>query len=186
MIDAKVVSDRSFPGYLSAIQHRNVFFIDLKFSKESNDEKSYFNKCEIEYFKSANFYFFRAVTHIVKSLVTNIELNDTKIKNQIGCISPYKKQVLKLSEELKQKIGNKWRTHATVNTVDSFQVIYTKKFTFQGQEKDVIIFSAVRACHNLNNVYEDQNLIGFLTDVRRLNVAITRPRFVLFVVGRTS
>jgi hypothetical protein len=68
---------------------------------------------------------FRAVAHIVKSLVTSLEVNDTKSKNQIGCISPYKKQVVKLNEELRQKIGNKWRNFVSVNTVDSFQVIET-------------------------------------------------------------
>jgi len=54
----------------------------------------------------------------------------------------------------------------------------------KGQEKDVVVFSAVRASPNLKGTVDRKNLIGFLSDVRRLNVAITRPRFVLLVVGK--
>lgn len=44
-------------------------------------------------------------------------------KNAIGCISPYKKQVIKLTEALKDKYGHKFREHVAVNTVDAFQVL---------------------------------------------------------------
>jgi superfamily I DNA and/or RNA helicase len=64
---------------------------------------------------------------------------------------------------LQRKRGN-----VAVKTVDSFQ----------GQEKDIIIFNCVRA--------NPGNVIGFLSDVRRLNVAITRPRFFLFIVGHAE
>ena len=59
-----------------------------------------------------------------------------------------------------------------VNTVDAFQ----------GREKDMIIFNCVRSNCHLNI----QSSLGFLMDERRLNVAITRPRHFLIVVGNTS
>jgi superfamily I DNA and/or RNA helicase len=46
----------------------------------------------------------------------------------------------------------------------------------------VILFSTVRASAHAGGS-DDHNLIGFLSDVRRLNVAITRPKFVLIVIG---
>ena len=56
-----------------------------------------------------------------------------------------------------------------VNTVDAFQ----------GREKDIIIFNCVRS--NFSQTL--QGSLGFLTDYRRLNVAITRPRHFLIIVG---
>lgn len=47
----------------------------------------------------------------------------------------------------------------------------------------MIILSTVRAKPNTALQTDEQNLIGFLSDVRRLNVAITRPRFLLIVIG---
>ncbi|KAJ3088732.1 hypothetical protein HK102_008076, partial [Quaeritorhiza haematococci] len=58
--------------------------------------------------------------------------------------------------------------HIDIRTVDGFQ----------GQERDFVIFTTVRA-----NAFGD---IGFLRDVRRLNVALTRARFALYVVGDVS
>ena len=59
-----------------------------------------------------------------------------------------------------------------VNTVDAFQ----------GSEKDIIIFDCVRA----NQIKHDIASLGFLLDQRRLNVAITRPRHFLFIVGNSN
>jgi len=59
-----------------------------------------------------------------------------------------------------------------VNTVDAFQ----------GREKDMIIFNCVRS----NSIMNVQSSLGFLTDERRLNVAITRPRHFLVIVGNSK
>lgn len=72
-----------------------------------------------------------------------------------GIISPYKDQVKFLKEQI----------DGTINTVDGFQ----------GKEKEVIIFSLTRS--------NEEGLIGFLTDERRLNVAITRAKKKLIIIG---
>ena len=84
----------------------------------------------------------------------------------IGIISPYKLQIQYLREQLaEQGIASK---NIQVQTVDGFQ----------GQEKDIIIISLVRS----NSKQE----IGFLKDLRRMNVAITRARKKLIIVGDSS
>lgn len=85
----------------------------------------------------------------------------------IAVISPYKGQVHNLRKELAKLPGN-ISSLIEVNTVDSFQ----------GREKDFVFFSCVRAGHISAN-----RSIGFLSDKRRLNVAITRAKHCLVVVG---
>lgn len=83
-----------------------------------------------------------------------------------GIISPYKAQVQYLRSKIKADAALRpFRSLLTVNTVDGFQ----------GQERDVIFISLVRA-------NEDGN-IGFLNDLRRMNVAITRARMKLVILG---
>ena len=84
----------------------------------------------------------------------------------VGIISPYKGQVRLLRRLLRQdKYWKPFRGLITVNTVDGFQ----------GQERDVIVISLVRS--------NEQGDIGFLRDLRRMNVAITRARMKLIIVG---
>lgn len=81
-------------------------------------------------------------------------------KGQIGVISPYKAQV-KLIKTLLDDLGH----NIQVDTVDGFQ----------GQEKDVIVISFVRS--------NDDGYLGFLNDVRRLNVALTRAKKLRIAIG---
>lgn len=84
----------------------------------------------------------------------------------VGIISPYKGQVQLLRRMLRQdRYWKPFRGQISVNTVDGFQ----------GQERDVIVISLVRS--------NDQGAIGFLRDLRRMNVAITRARMKLIIVG---
>ena len=84
----------------------------------------------------------------------------------VGVISPYKAQVQRLRQLIRQeKRLRPMRQLITVNTVDGFQ----------GQERDVIIISLVRS--------NDDGQIGFLSDLRRMNVAMTRARFQLIILG---
>ena len=83
-----------------------------------------------------------------------------------GIISPYKAQVYYLRSLIKKNpFFRPFRKLITIHTVDGFQ----------GQERDVIMISLVRA-------NEDGN-IGFLKDLRRMNVAITRARMKLIIIG---
>ena len=87
----------------------------------------------------------------------------------VGLISPYKAQVQFLRQLLKKDSFFKpYRSAITVNTVDGFQ----------GQERDVILISLVRA--------NEEGQIGFLNDLRRMNVAITRARMKLIILGDAS
>src|SRR5574344_21869 len=84
----------------------------------------------------------------------------------VGIISPYRAQVQYLRRLLKKREFFKpYRKLISVNTVDGFQ----------GQERDVILISLVRA--------NDDGEIGFLRDLRRMNVAITRARMKLIILG---
>ena len=84
----------------------------------------------------------------------------------VGIISPYRAQVQYLRRLLKKSEYFKpLRRQISVNTVDGFQ----------GQERDVIMISLVRS--------NDDGQIGFLRDLRRMNVAMTRARMKLFVLG---
>lgn len=85
----------------------------------------------------------------------------------VGVISPYRHQV----ELLKEKIfllPENFRSHITVNTVDSFQ----------GQERDAIFISMTRS--------NADSTIGFLSDIRRMNVAMTRARKKLVMIGDSA
>jgi len=87
----------------------------------------------------------------------------------VGVISPYRAQVQYLRRLLKNKEFFKpYRHLISVNTVDGFQ----------GQERDIILISLVRA--------NDEGQIGFLRDLRRMNVAITRARMKLIILGDAS
>lgn len=83
-----------------------------------------------------------------------------------GIISPYKAQVYYLRSLIKRNsFFRPFRKLITIHTVDGFQ----------GQERDVILISLVRA--------NDDGNIGFLKDLRRMNVAITRARMKLIILG---
>ncbi|KAH3900110.1 ATP-dependent 5'-3' DNA helicase HCS1 SCDLUD_003077 [Saccharomycodes ludwigii] len=87
-------------------------------------------------------------------------LNSNVLQDHIGIISPYSAQV----SLLKSLVHSKY-SQVEISTVDGFQ----------GREKEVIILSLVRS----NDTYD----VGFLRDDRRLNVAMTRPRRQLCVIG---
>lgn len=87
----------------------------------------------------------------------------------VGIISPYRAQVQLLRKELrKREFFRPYRHLLTVNTVDGFQ----------GHECDIILISLVRS--------NDGGDIGFLRDLRRMNVAITRARMKLIILGSSE
>ena len=84
----------------------------------------------------------------------------------VGIISPYKVQTQYLRQQIrKREEFRPFRQVISVNTVDGFQ----------GQERDLILISLVRS--------NDSGQIGFLSDLRRMNVAMTRARMKLIIFG---
>lgn len=152
----------------------NVFpplaFYDLRAGQEEVDETgSKFNEAE-------------AV--LVTQLLAQIRKLGCSIS--VGIISPYAAQVNRLIHLQKLSLNDNSRVDVNAEMIDSGTADLTSATSeisvrvctvdsFQGQECDIIIFSTVRS--------NKGRKLGFLKDERRLNVAITRARFSLIVVG---
>ncbi len=111
---------------------------------------------------------------LVKHLITYIEQIEEhdalrELRN-IGIISPYRAQTKLLKKLIfgNSSISTTIQNFIDINTVDSFQ----------GQERDVVYISMVRS--------NEKNKIGFLADIRRMNVALTRARKKLVVIGDSA
>lgn len=113
-----------------------------------------------------------------EQLLRLLRLFSTENLPDIALISPYREQVnflektiledAELAPLLAPADGNRAAKKLTINTIDGFQ----------GQERDVVFISLVRS--NLKNE------IGFLSDYRRMNVAMTRARKLLIVTGDSA
>ncbi|XP_065856347.1 probable helicase MAGATAMA 3 [Euphorbia lathyris] len=132
-------------------------FFDIHEGKESqpSGSGSWVNTDEIDF-----------VMHLYHKLVTmHPELRSS---SQFAIISPYRNQVKLFQDRFKETFGQESQKFVDIQTVDGFQ----------GREKDVAIFSCVRA-------NKDRG-IGFLSDFRRMNVGITRAKSSVLVVGSAS
>ncbi|CAN1841283.1 Helicase SEN1 [Linum perenne] len=85
----------------------------------------------------------------------------------VGIITPYKLQLKCLQQEFSEILKSEEGKDIYINTVDAFQ----------GQERDVIIMSCVRASNHG---------VGFVADIRRMNVALTRARRAFWIMGNAS
>jgi len=105
----------------------------------------------------------------VEHFITHL-LNLGMTPDQIGVITPYQGQRDYISQymEFVGSQNHKFYNEIEVASVDSFQ----------GREKDLIIFSCVRSNQRRN--------IGFLKDPRRLNVALTRARYGIIIIGNPT
>ena len=103
---------------------------------------------------------------LYERLITDCKGYD--FKGKIGIITPYKSQLRELRSQFAQKYGDSVLTTVEFNTTDAFQ----------GRESEVIIFSCVRASFSGG--------IGFLSDIRRMNVGITRAKSSLWVLGNSQ
>ena len=101
---------------------------------------------------------------LYSALAQMAQANKISLAGRVGVISPYSDQVRLLKNEFEAA-----KFDAEIASIDSFQ----------GKEKDIIIVSTVRAC-------PESNSVGFLSDMRRMNVAITRAKIGLFIVGRAD
>lgn len=158
LVDAASVLTRemSLPIQYLVDRVSRYAFIDLQASQEECSAKSYSNPNEA-----------KLIIALINELHSawksrNLKTQDTN--SLIGVITPYRKQVSLLRKLLHSE---HLEDAAEVNTVDSFQ----------GREKDIVIISTVRA---------GGRSVGFLMDYRRMNVAITRAKHFLWVVGSSS
>lgn len=141
-----------------------IEFIDTAgcgFLEEVNPEsKSSLNKEEIELL----------IKHLTGYLAELKNLNFLENIKDIGIISPYKAQVSLMQEEVhaRKPFPEELINRIAINTIDSFQ----------GQERDIVYISLVRS--------NDRGEIGFLSDIRRMNVAMTRAKKKLAIIGDSA
>ncbi|KAL1329312.1 hypothetical protein AAHE18_12G031900 [Arachis hypogaea] len=136
---------------------RPYIFYDIKHGRESHrgGSVSYQNIHEAQFC-------LRLYEHLQKTLKS---LGMGKIS--VGIITPYKLQLKCLQREFEEVLNSEEGKDLYINTVDAFQ----------GQERDVIIMSCVRA---------SSHGVGFVADIRRMNVALTRARRALWVMGNAN
>lgn len=109
------------------------------------------------------------IKHLKLVLEQYSQSNKSGKRITIGIISPYKEQVQYLINKVEEDEDfNNYRSQIAIKTVDGFQ----------GQERDVIYISLVRS--------NDLKEIGFLNDIRRMNVALTRAKKKLVVIGDSA
>lgn len=149
---------------LPALRKARVLFCDVSSGREENEASRGDDR------KRGTSFLNKGEVAAVASIVRTLRRIPERFKGadvgkglNVGIISPYAAQVRLLRETL-DAIDNR----IEVNTVDAYQ----------GREKDIIILSTVRS----NPLAK----MGFLQDWRRLNVALTRARYVLIVVGHRS
>lgn len=138
-----------------------VVFIDTAgagFDEEANEET-------LSKFNSGEYFIFRE--HFLQFVNTLAE-NDLDMPS-VGIITPYRSQIEYIKDQFTEDEKLKtYQEYVTINTIDGFQ----------GQERDVIYISLVRS--------NDKNEIGFLSDYRRMNVAMTRARKQLIIIGDSA
>ncbi|QQS50880.1 MAG: AAA family ATPase [Bacteroidota bacterium] len=160
----KLVANRQVANWLIFPDDQPLEFIDTAgcgFAEQTNPEtKSAFNPEEMDLL-------FR---HLSGYLTDLAHLRIAPHIYGVGIISPYKAQVNLMQESFSEQVNlsPELCKQISINTIDSFQ----------GQERDVIYISLVRS--------NEKSEIGFLADIRRMNVAMTRARKKLVIVGDSA
>ncbi|VFQ88165.1 unnamed protein product [Cuscuta campestris] len=149
-----VTKERYEKRFLKGEMFGPFSFIDVAGSEDRDNRCSSKNTAEVF-----------AVAEIVSMLYREFQASKQKVR--IGCISPYKAQVFAIQQKLGKKYSTDVDSHFSVNvrSVDGFQ----------GGEEDVIIISTVRS--------NGSGSVGFLSNFQRTNVALTRARYCLWVLG---
>mmetsp|Transcript_1678 Transcript_1678/g.3157 ORF Transcript_1678/g.3157 Transcript_1678/m.3157 type:complete len:601 (+) Transcript_1678:128-1930(+) len=104
--------------------------------------------------------------HLFNNLRRGTEGKSTNTR--VAVITPYAQQAALLRRTFSNSLGSGYERFVDISSVDAFQ----------GREANIVIFSCVRAAGSKG--------IGFLSDVRRMNVALTRAKHFLFVIARCS
>lgn len=148
---------RGIKGVVTRISEKPYVIIDISKAKnhkeKKTEEKGTYNTCE---------------AGIAASIAEYALSSGLLSEKDIGIISAYKAQVKKIQEELKNVISDELKNEV-VATLDSFQ----------GQERDLIIYSFTRS----SDARPDEPRIGFLNELRRLNVAMSRGKKQLILIG---
>ncbi|XP_052790307.1 putative helicase mov-10-B.1 [Mya arenaria] len=154
MLNKDFLPNKKFP-----LIFHSVFGTD----EREKDSPSWFNRDEVS-----------QVDKYLKELL-QYQKGGIKLKpSDIGIISPYRKQVDKIRKMIRIKGHGIHHGDIMVGSVEEFQ----------GQEFKVIIISTVRSCKD--SAYMDQDIVnrlGFLQNPKRFNVAVTRARALLIVIG---
>ncbi|KAG8071881.1 hypothetical protein GUJ93_ZPchr0006g42394 [Zizania palustris] len=143
--------------YLAGPMFGSYSFINIEAGKESTGK---YDKSLMNAIEVA------AVTRIVQRLFKESVVSSKNIS--VGVVSPYKGQVRAIQEKLGKSYETRPGFAVKVRSVDGFQ----------GAEEDVIIFSSVRS--------NGSGSVGFLSNVNRTNVALTRAKHCLWILGNAS
>ncbi|KAF9622588.1 hypothetical protein IFM89_032487 [Coptis chinensis] len=157
LIADKEEGDSSIDAYEDILPNKKfpVLFIGIQGCDErEGNNPSWFNRIEAS-----------KVVEIIRKLRASADLNDS----DIGVITPYRQQVLKLKKILEDQLD---MPDVKVGSVEQFQ----------GQERQVIIISTVRSTVR-HNEFDRVHYLGFLSNPRRFNVAITRARSLVVIIG---
>lgn len=158
--DCRELEENKFPFDLHFLRSYNNFFIDARYGKEFFVDSSYQNEGEA-----------LLSIKIIQKILSRVQSSNGLLHKRVGVITPYRSQVRLFSKILAERPKNE-RFFIELNTVDSYQ----------GREKDIIVYSCVRSSSNDEGKSESA-LIGFLKDMRRLNVALTRAKYGLIIIG---
>ncbi len=166
-------SDTFYGGHLTAapeVRNRGILDWEFPISWIDTSEKEFHEEFVGETFGRINPSEADLLLSTLEAYVARIGVERILGESiDFGIISPYKAQVQYLRKILRSSaVLRPCRHLLTVNTVDGFQ----------GQERDVIFISLVRA--------NADGQIGFLSDLRRMNVAITRARMKVVILGDAS
>jgi ATP-dependent RNA/DNA helicase IGHMBP2 len=154
----------------AGVVNAQIFPEDLPVEFVDTAGTGFFEQVDEESFSTYNKEEANLLVRHFSDYIRHLEAMDI-LKNvqNIGIISPYKAQVSLLQDALKNgQVEDHVLTRLSINTVDSFQ----------GQERDIIYMSLVRS--------NEKGEIGFLSDIRRMNVAMTRARKKLVIIGDSS
>ncbi|XP_072956858.1 uncharacterized protein [Typha angustifolia] len=140
--------------YLSGPMYSHYSFIDIESGKEESDHLGHSKKNTVE-------------VAVILQILNRLREACFRMNNRVsvGIICPYTAQVLAIQEKLGKTYNMNPVVSVKVNSVDGFQ----------GSEEDIIILSTVRSNSN--------GSIGFLANVQRTNVALTRARYCLWIIG---
>jgi len=165
LVDGVRAADRPPPqGFAFPNPDMQVVFMDLPHGQEAVTQGgSKSNEVEA-----------KAVADLVHLLVHHLK----QPPGSIGLVTPYVAQVQLLSSKLRDLVPVCPQLGISTAASDSTEVEIKSVDGYQGREKDIIIFSCVRANSSAS--------VGFLEDWRRMNVAITRAKAALFIVGNRA